>query len=148
MFYISSINGNKLGVTDTKDNVEEFYTKEELADLFYNHRVYIEGFVHTGSGFHVYVKNLSLLKLEKLRNGEVCRINRVLAFKTDSFGDCFFMFLDGEIKRIRACDLLNDKYTISMDNINESNTLILVKDFIKKYPTSHLALWLSSKYNI
>ena len=58
------------------------------------------------------------------------------------------MFLDGEIKRIRACDLLNDKYTISMDNINESNTLILVKDFIKKYPTLHLALWLSSKYNI
>lgn len=30
MFYVSSEENGRYGVTDTKDNVEEYYTKQEL----------------------------------------------------------------------------------------------------------------------
>ena len=36
MFYVSSKNGDKYGVTDTNDNIEEFYTSEQLSDFFLN----------------------------------------------------------------------------------------------------------------
>lgn len=34
MYYISSQKGNKYGVTDTEDGIEEFYTKEQLMSIY------------------------------------------------------------------------------------------------------------------
>ena len=31
MFYVSSLKGSKVGVTDTADGIEEFYTKDQLS---------------------------------------------------------------------------------------------------------------------
>lgn len=33
MFYVSSEGNGRYGVTDTKDNVEEYYTKQELLNF-------------------------------------------------------------------------------------------------------------------
>ena len=33
MYYISSIDGNRIGITDSFDNVEEFYSKREVHDI-------------------------------------------------------------------------------------------------------------------
>lgn len=43
MFYVSSISGNKIGVTDSKDNIEEFYTNDEICDFIKNKKVDIYG---------------------------------------------------------------------------------------------------------
>jgi hypothetical protein len=43
MLYVSSKRGNKFGVTDTDDDVEEFYTDREIAKLLESKKVYIYG---------------------------------------------------------------------------------------------------------
>ena len=43
MFYVSSRNGNLYGVTDTTDEVEEFYTAEQIYALIYKLRIIILG---------------------------------------------------------------------------------------------------------
>lgn len=43
MYYISSIKGNKYGVTDTKDGVEEFYTFSEIVDFVDKLNIPIKG---------------------------------------------------------------------------------------------------------
>ena len=49
MYYISSKTKNKYGVTDSNDNVEEFYTKDEVMD-FLRHGICIYGVSFTKSG--------------------------------------------------------------------------------------------------
>lgn len=47
MFYVSSIqktpNGELIGVTDTKDNVEEFITKGDILNYLNSHNIFIYG---------------------------------------------------------------------------------------------------------
>ena len=43
MFYVSSINGMTVGVTDTLDNVEEFYTARDLMSLIKKYNLKISG---------------------------------------------------------------------------------------------------------
>lgn len=43
MFYVSSINENLYGVTDTTDGVEEFYTVDQIYNLVYKLRIKIVG---------------------------------------------------------------------------------------------------------
>lgn len=50
MFYVSSEKDGKYGVTDTKDNVEEYYTKQELLN-FIKQGVSIKGYVPTSDIF-------------------------------------------------------------------------------------------------
>lgn len=50
MFYVSSEGNGRYGVTDTKDNVEEYYTKQELLN-FINQGVSIKGYVPTSDIF-------------------------------------------------------------------------------------------------
>ena len=50
MFYVSSEGNERYGVTDTKDNVEEYYTKQELLS-FINQGVSIKGYVPTSDIF-------------------------------------------------------------------------------------------------
>lgn len=33
MFYVSSIKGNLIGIMDTYDNVEEFYTSSQIKEI-------------------------------------------------------------------------------------------------------------------
>lgn len=149
MFYISSIKGNKLGVTDTKDDVEEFYTKEELADFFFNHRIKISGFTYTGSKFSIEVKSKSLIHLESLSNGDVFKLNGVLCMRVGETGTRDFdIFLNNEIKKLRRKDLLANKYKVEVVGASENNKLELAKQYIKLKPTSQLSCWLSNKYGI
>ena len=46
MFYISSKNGDMLGVTDTNDGVEEIYSKDELSKFVIKNRIKINGFTY------------------------------------------------------------------------------------------------------
>ena len=43
MFYISSVKDNKIGITDTKDNIEEFYTNDQVCDFLKNKKIDIYG---------------------------------------------------------------------------------------------------------
>ena len=43
MFYVSSMDKNSYGVTDTTDGVEEFYTERQIYDLIYKLRIKILG---------------------------------------------------------------------------------------------------------
>lgn len=149
MFYISSKNGDKLGVTDTKDNVEEFYTKEELADFFFNHRIKIFGFTYTGSKFNIEVKSTSLIKLESLSNGDVFKLGGVLCMRVSETGTRDFdIFLNNEIKKLGRKDLLVNKYKVEVVDISENDKLELAEQYIRLKPTSQLSFWLSNKYNI
>lgn len=43
MFYISSKNNDKYGITDTSDGVEEFYSSRKIYDLMKNNKLLIYG---------------------------------------------------------------------------------------------------------
>ena len=48
MFYVSNISGVTVGVTDTLDNVEEFYTARDLMSLIKKYNLKISGVDWTG----------------------------------------------------------------------------------------------------
>lgn len=149
MFYVNSKNDSKYGVIDTDDNVEEFYTKEELSDFFFNHRIKIFGVTYTGSKFNIEVKSTSLIKLESLSNGDVFKLDGVLCMRVGETGTRDFdIFLNNEIKKLRRKDLLANKYKVEVVDISENDKLESVKQYIKLKPTSQLSCWLSNTYNI
>ena len=43
MFYLSSINGSKYGITDTVDDIEELYTGREIAKFVERDKITIYG---------------------------------------------------------------------------------------------------------
>lgn len=149
MFYVSSKNGDKLGVTDTKDNVEEFYTKEELADFFFNHRIRISGVTYTGLEFKIEVKSASLIKLESLCSCDVFKLDGVLCMYLGETGERNFnIFLNNEVKTLRRKDLLTNEYKVEVVDAPKNVKLELAKQYIKLHPTTQQACWLSNMYNI
>lgn len=46
MFYVSSLKGNKIGITDTRDNKEEFYSNKEIVQFVESKVVDIYGVSH------------------------------------------------------------------------------------------------------
>lgn len=71
MFYVSSLNNGMIGVMDTSDYVEEFYTHEDLVSLVTKYRVKIEGFIYTGSVWKARLKTEDILALEGMQAGDI-----------------------------------------------------------------------------
>lgn len=151
MYYISSCKYEGLekvyGVTDTTDGVEEFYTKEILGKFFKEQGIHIDGLVYTGSDFHCYVKNLSIIALEKLPKGEVFILSSrdsekyILYVGRDS-SDNFIIF-DGESTfKLTRKALLKNNYTIKTDKLDVDKKISLIQSYIKAVPTSTLSLHL------
>lgn len=149
MFYISSKNGDKLGVTDTNDNVEEFYTKAQLANFFRNNNIRINGFTYTGSDFKIEVKSISLIKLEQLEDGDVFYLDGKIAIKIEELGERnFSIYCNGKCMKLLRRDLANNKYKINLKSIPESEKIAIIKEYINYNPTGILSYRLREKYNI
>lgn len=65
MFYVSSINGDKIGVTDTSDSVEEFYTDAQIAKFLKGKVVDIYG-----TSYYNYKANCTVLEINKVITSE------------------------------------------------------------------------------
>lgn len=106
MFYISSKkyfgSDIKYGVTDTSDNVEEFYTEDELASLFKKTHTYIKGMDFLGSRFRFKVTNTNIILADSLRLGDIVLfdLNGTMKYgiflDITSLGDGYLFYFDGE----------------------------------------------------
>ena len=70
MFYLSSINGSKYGITDTVDGIEELYTGREIAKFVERDKITIYGVViynHTVDNATILVPNISIEKAELIK---------------------------------------------------------------------------------
>ena len=70
MFYLSSINGSKHGITDTVDDIEELYTGREIAKFVERDKITIYGVViynHTVDNATILVPNISIEKAELIK---------------------------------------------------------------------------------
>ena len=137
MFYVSSIMGNKVGVTDTTDRVEEFYTQDNLA-CFLAKGIVILGasFKNNSSGsLSINVICPEAAKLLYLQKGMPVRLKlsdnlpfkQFLILRADTEG---VMLFDGTMSKltfsfIRTNRVLVD--TVSNDAIRVAELLKLVK---------------------
>lgn len=60
MFYVSSIKGDKIGVTDTSDNIEEFYSDSQIVDIINKGKVKIYG-----TNYYNYKSNSKPIKINQ-----------------------------------------------------------------------------------
>ena len=67
MFYVSSIKGDKIGVTDTADGVEEFYTDSQIVQ-FLESKVDIYG-----TSYYNHKANCSVIKINQNLNVDLLR---------------------------------------------------------------------------
>lgn len=81
MFYVSSlkysIQGYKLwGITDTDDNVEEFYTEHEIIEIFKKiGYTSIKGATHTGSSIKFERLTLAIISIMDLSKDSSFKLN-------------------------------------------------------------------------
>ena len=144
MFYISSKNGDMLGVTDTCDNKEEIYTKDELSKICRENRIRINGFTYTGSSFKVEVKNPALIFIERLQNGDVFMLDGKPAMKIGETGARnFSIFRDSSIIKLSRENLLKDVYKISNKAVSDVDKKALLKNYLELYPSSSLSVYLN-----
>lgn len=144
MFYISSKNGDMLGVTDTKDGVEEIYSKDELSKIVIKNRIRINGFTYTGSRFNVEVKNPDLIFIENLQNGDVFMLDEKPAMRVGETGTRnFSIFRDSSIIKLSRKDLLKGIYKISNKAISDVDKKALIKNYLELYPSSSLSVYLN-----
>ena len=144
MFYISSKNGDKLGVTDTRDNKEEFYTKDELSKICRENRIRINGFTYTGSSFKVEVKNLALIFIESLQNGDVFILDDKPAMRIGETGARnFSIFRDSSIIKLSRENLLKGVYKISNKAVSNVDKKALISNYLELYPSSSLSVYLN-----
>ena len=143
MFYISSKNGDMLGVTDSKDGVEEIYSKDELSKIVIKNRIRINGFTYTGSRFNVEVKNPDLIFIENLQNGDVFMLDEKPAMRIGETGARnFSIFRDSSIIKLSRKDLLKGIYKISNKAISDVDKKALIKNYLELYPSSSLSVYL------
>ena len=143
MFYISSKNGDMLGVTDTKDGVEEIYSKDELSKIVSKNRIRINGFTYTGSRFNVEVKNPDLIFIENLQNGDVFMLDGKPAMRIGETGARnFSIFRDSSIIKLSRKDLLKGIYKINNKAISDVDKKVLIKNYLELYPSSSLSVYL------
>ena len=150
MFYISTVSEEKLGVTDTSDMVEEFYTRGELESLVKSNNLLISGFTYTGSRFKVERKSLAIVKLESLENGAPFRINGVLYILVGENGVRDFIVYSSSngIVKLKRGLLLNNNYSIDCNICSDVEVLCLYKEFVNRFPLSQLSYMLCNKYAI
>lgn len=144
MFYISSKNDDKLGVTDTRDNKEEIYTKDELSKICRENRIRINGFTYTGSSFKVEVKNPALIFIESLQNGDVFILDDKPAMRIGETGARnFSIFRDNSIIKLSRENLLKGVYKISNKAVSNVDKKALISNYLELYPSSSLSLYLN-----
>lgn len=152
MFYVSSKRGDKLGVTDTKDGVEEFYTREELASFYRNDGIKIVGFDYTGSGFRIEVKSLELIMLDKLAIGDAFYFNGSMSIKlAETSKKDFVVFSDISINKVTRKDLALKKY--SVEYLKPDDDVDLYKKYGMKYfkdicPEGLDSYWVKEVFNV
>lgn len=145
MFFVSSLNGSQIGVTDTDDGVEDFFSKEDLGNIVLNKGMRINGFTHTGSDFRIEVKNLALIFLESIPNGTVFLLNGVPAMRVDLLSSRNFnVFTANKFMRLQRRDLLQNKYIIHKQ-VSDADRKALVGSYISRYPSTHLGLMLQQE---
>ena len=143
MFYISSKKNDLLGVTDTKDNIEEFYSKEDLAKIFLESHIKINGLTYTGSSFKIEVKNLALIFIENLQNGDVFMLDGKPAMRIEETGmRDFSIFSDGKMLNISRKSLLNGDYNVSTKAVSDTNKKAIISNYLTLFPSSQLSLYL------
>lgn len=96
MFYVSSKNGSHFGVTDTKDNVQEYYSREELL-AFHDKGITIHGVTSS----KITITSPEVIKLTRTSGGTPLRIkiSSTVDYKQViymGFGDGKFNFFDGQ----------------------------------------------------
>lgn len=149
MLYVSSKNGDKIGVTDTDDNVEEIYTKEQLARAFRVLGLRINGFIYTGSDFRIEVKNIPLINMERIQNMGIFYLNNTLSIKIGETTLRDFNIFDGnKYTTIKRKDLLSGKYRVSSLVGDNVNIIALVKKAIKCSKSMTTVYRLESEYKI
>ena len=71
MYYVSAVRWDgdvkRYGITDTTDNVVEYYTKQELLVYVRTLGVMIHGVVHTGSDLHIRIQTVTIVQLSQLQ---------------------------------------------------------------------------------
>lgn len=143
MFYISSKKNDLLGVTDTKDNIEEFYSKEDLAKIFLECHIKINGFTYTGSSFKIEVKNLALISIENLQNGDVFMLNGEPAMKVEETSmRNFSIFNRGKMLSISRKSLLNGDYNVNTKAVSDTDKKAIISSYLTLFPSSRLSLYL------
>ena len=116
-----------LGVTDSKDGVEEIYSKDELSKIVIKNRIRINGFTYTGSRFNVEVKNPDLIFIENLQNGDVFMLDEKPAMRIGETGARnFSIFRDSSIIKLSRKDLLKGIYKISNKAISDVDKKALI----------------------
>lgn len=114
MFYVSSKKGDLYGVTDTKDEVEEFYSKEQLF------KYCTEGIKIAGIfGTSINITSPQIITLLRTKSGTPCRIklSKSLDFKQVIYlgvEDGSFNFYDGS--GVMGYFILTSNYFINHKN--------------------------------
>ena len=146
MFYISNLKaGGYVGVTDTADGVEEFYTMDELSNLVKSYNIRIEGFIYTGSFWKTRVKTVDIVALEQMRLGDFFLLHRdghadewVMYF--GETGECNHCYLDlrGDTHVLTTRYLLKNKGTVVHGEIDVDSKFKLINILRRNFPVQAL----------
>lgn len=125
MFYVGdirhTIKGIEYGITDTNDNVTEYFNKESIYEILkILGYTAIKGVVHTGSGLRIRittpiieyintVPNNSYFKLEI--EGVICTFERLRELGT---ADGWLVHKDGKLNKLFKKDLIQNKSKIKL----------------------------------
>lgn len=156
MFYVSSCSQGKvgsydsqIGVTDTEDGVEEFYSQSFLETLVKEKGIQISGFVHTGSGWKVRYKTSDIVKLESLSRGDCFTLSLegmspMCVMYLGETGQCnwSYMCADGSTHVLTRKFLLKYKDCVSLGKVSEFERSSLVKAVKKNFPSQAINMGL------
>ena len=161
MFYISHIEPNNISVTgndgieryydtvgvmDTEDGVEEYYTKPDLEKLIRanSFKIKIEGMTYTGSKFVYERKNESIVRLERLNRGDSFRLvssdgtsNEVLYIGENGVRDFLYFDSSGNKYILKRKHLLSGMYSVRLDSVHRTSELRSL--YKQLHPTSQLS---------
>lgn len=76
MFYISSVKDKMIGVTDTDDGIEEWYTRDQVTQFLTEFNTLIRGAVHDSKGLSVTVTTPELIKVEEMPMGSAFELHK------------------------------------------------------------------------
>ena len=132
MFYISTVRGDYLGVTDTDDNVEEFYTAEELKAfnieiIRFNRELPLGYEFETNCFKFILIEGGWKLRYKK-GNTEFFNKSSYYGYPVISLYGCFEDYKDEEIN-IRGMDTSNVTSMREMFSYCESLTTLDVSNF-------------------
>lgn len=136
MFYVSSMRGNRIGVTDTYDGVEEFYTRDDLG-CFLARGISILGvsFKNSNGVLNVSVICPEAAKLLYLQSGSPVRLKissslpykQFIVIRADFDG---VMLFDGTLSKVTYSFISTNKVsvdTVNNDPIRVAELLQLIK---------------------